>query len=76
MSQLVNSVLTRMGLRIVCTSRPEGVDLNAFKNSCMILSLKELDADQARQAVEQQMGEVQQGREFAEHLLSFSKIRT
>ena len=72
---LVLNVLVRMGQRLITTSRPEGVTLERFKSTFVIISLKPLSEEQAKKAIDQQMQELQTGREFSYNLLQFLSIR-
>ena len=60
------------GIRLIVTSRPEGVQITKYKRHFAIVDLKPLSAQQQQQAVEQQLKEFPEGREFANHLLEFS----
>lgn len=68
--------LAAKGVQLAATSRPEGINLDLFKDSFVVLGLKKLDEDQVRQAVNWQLEESPDGREFSDHLLKFSDIRT
>ena len=72
---LVLNVLVRMGQRLITTSRPEGVKLERFKATFVIISLEPLSEEQAKKAIDQQMQELQTGQEFSYNLLQFLSIR-
>ena len=57
LAHLVIFRLVRMGLRVVVTSRPEGVSLNEFEAHFVIVDLQPLSDEQARSAVERQLDE-------------------
>ena len=75
-AKLVTQVLVPMGIRMVCTSRPDGVDLVQFQDTFVIMRLEELSDEQAKHAIEQQMSMFPEGQEFSRHLLAFSEIRS
>mmetsp|Transcript_2992 Transcript_2992/g.8957 ORF Transcript_2992/g.8957 Transcript_2992/m.8957 type:complete len:1166 (+) Transcript_2992:1503-5000(+) len=74
-SALVCDVLVPFGLRVFCTSRPEGVDIELFKSRFVILDLKPLSEQQQQKAIEVQMQMHPFGKTFSRHLLAFSAIR-
>jgi len=74
-SRFIREVLVPSGLRIVCTSRPEGVELADFKPRFVILDLKPLNDKQQQQAIDFQLEQNPFGKAFAEHLMAFSTIR-
>ena len=52
---LVRDVLVPGGLRVVCTSRPEGVNVRDFESRFVIFDLKPLSEEQQQQALRQQL---------------------
>ena len=54
-SSFVCDVLAPAGVRLVCTSRPEGVRLKDFAARFVIFNLKPLSDEQQRQALRQQL---------------------
>ena len=54
-SSFVCDVLAPAGVRLVCTSRPEGVRLKDFAAHFVIFNLKPLSDEQQRQALRQQL---------------------
>ena len=76
MSLYVREVLVKSGLRVVATSRPEGVPLEPFERQFVILNLEALSAEQQWVAVQTQLAALQgAAREFVQHLSSFTDIR-
>ena len=59
------------GMRIIVTSRPEGVNLKNFQDRFVLLTLEPLSYKQMIAVADHQM----EGDDFFNHLLSFSKIR-
>eukprot|EP00966_Prymnesium_polylepis_P271540 6273580-Prymnesium_polylepis.1 len=74
-SSFVRDALVPYGLRVVCTSRPEGVDIEEFKEHFVIVDLKPLSDDQQKQAIEMQLKLNPFGKTFSENLLRFCEIR-
>eukprot|EP00966_Prymnesium_polylepis_P270616 6251836-Prymnesium_polylepis.1 len=74
-SKLIREVLVPAGHRLVCTSRPEGVNKALFC-SFVVFDLKPLSEQQQQQAVESQLALIPYGRTFSHHLLKFTEIRT
>eukprot|EP00966_Prymnesium_polylepis_P009559 220508-Prymnesium_polylepis.1 len=75
-SSFVRDALVPAGLRVVCTSRPEGVEVDDFKSRFVILDLKPLSEAQQQEAINVQLEQNSFGRIFSKHLLSFSAIRS
>lgn len=72
---LILEQLVPMGLRVVCTSRPEAVELRHFWSRFVIVNLKPLSPSQQQQAMDAQLRAFPAGAQFAHHLTSFVKIR-
>ena len=60
-SSFVREVLVPSGVRVVCTSRPEGVRLKDFSGRFVIFDLKKLTDEQQRIALRQQLATTRQG---------------
>lgn len=58
-------------IRLVVTSRPEGVEKKHFLESFVIVNLKPLSDEQQRKAIGIQL----KGLEFSDHLMAFGAIR-
>ena len=75
LSQTIEDIVLQhiipMGLRVVVTSRPEGVRLHLYRKHFVVLNLKPLSDDQQRAVIEGQLGD----NPFFEHLMRFSAIR-
>ena len=65
-------LLVSIGICVIATSRPEGVDAEKWKESFVIANLKPLSDEQQRQMVASQLGK----NVFFENLAEFTKIRT
>ena len=74
-SRLVREHLVPMGIRLLCTSRPEGVNREDFRAHFVILDLKPLSDEQQKEAISRQLDEHPLGKAFSEHLLAFVAIR-
>ena len=57
--------------RLVVTSRPEGVDLEDYKNRFVVMNLKELSQEQQRNVIQMQLA----GNAFFEHLVNIAECR-
>ncbi len=65
--------LKPLGIRLVITSRPEGIRAVRFASKAFVmLNLKELSPEQQLKAVEAQLG----GNEFFDNLMNVGRIRT
>ena len=65
--------LKPLGIRLVVTSRPEGIRAARFASKAFVmLNLKELSPEQQLKAVEAQLG----GNEFFDNLMNVGRIRT
>ena len=73
--RFVRHVLVPMGINIVATTRPEGVDAAKFESEFTIVMLEPLDAKQIQLAINRQLRDSEQGHEFSDHLLSVLDIR-
>ena len=67
----VHYELVTSGNRLVVTSRPEGVDLEDYKNRFVVMNLKELSQEQQRNVIQMQL----QGNAFFEHLVNIAECR-
>ena len=68
--------LVQKGMRVMATSRPEGVRVADYNAQFVVLDLDPLTQDQQRVAVEQQLESLPDAvKDFASHLLAFSNIR-
>ena len=74
-SRLIRHVLVPFGLRVLCTSRPEGVTLSDFEADFTVFDLAPLSDEQQRQALKVQLNGFPEGRAFSEHLTAFAAIR-
>lgn len=74
-STLIREELVPMGLRCVCTSRPEGVQEELWIDRFMLLDLKKLSDEQQRDAVQRQLDQFPAAKEFSDHLMAFVSIR-
>ena len=74
-SRFVREVLVPEGFRVVCTSRPEGVNLDNFMSRFVVFDLKPLSEEQQREAIQNQLQGFQTGKAFSDHLTAFAAIR-
>ena len=72
-SRFIRQLLVPLGIRVVCTSRPEGVSTDLFSSHFVILNLLALSDEQQRDASARQLGP--HGRDFSDHLMAFATIR-
>ena len=80
LEDFVLSSLAPMRLRLVATSRPEGIRLNEMPQlytGWVVMNLSGLDAGQQRQAIDAQLLQSQDEavREFAKHVMAVGQIR-
>lgn len=74
-SQFVRQ-LVGLGLRVLCTSRPEGIVMSQFADEDFtVLDLKRLGEKQQKAMVELQLHNAPVGKTFTRHLLAFAEIR-
>eukprot|EP00519_Triparma_laevis_P008571 CAMPEP_0182519176 /NCGR_PEP_ID=MMETSP1321-20130603/44958_1 /TAXON_ID=91990 /ORGANISM="Bolidomonas sp., Strain RCC1657" /LENGTH=1957 /DNA_ID=CAMNT_0024727141 /DNA_START=127 /DNA_END=5997 /DNA_ORIENTATION=- len=75
-SRLIREILVPSGVRVICTSRPEGVNAQDFhEEGFTLFDLKKLDDEQQQRAVQSQLVDNPVGQQFSKHLLRFSEIR-
>ena len=67
----VHYELVTSGNRLVVTSRPEGVDLEDYKQRFVVMNLLELSQEQQRNVIQMQL----QGNKFFEHLVNLGECR-
>ena len=72
-SKFIRELLVHRGVRVVCTSRPEGVDLDDFERHFVIFNLQPLSDNQLREVSAKQLGP--SGRDFTSKLMDFADIR-
>ena len=63
--------LARVQVRVLVTSRPEGVQVSTYAKTFVVMNLCELTNEQQRRVINVQM----QGSEFFDHLLSLGEAR-
>ena len=74
-SRFIREVLVPHGLRVICTSRPEGVTIGDFQKDFTVMDLVPISEEQQREALELQLKDSPQGKAFSEHLTAFATIR-
>ena len=67
----VHYELVTSGNRLVVTSRPEGVDMEDYKRTFVVMNLLELSQEQQRNVIQMQL----QGNAFFEHLVNIGECR-
>ena len=67
----VHYELIPSGCRCMITSRPEGVDIDDYKTSFVMMNLRELSEDQQRTVIQMQLA----GNAFFEHLVNIAECR-
>ena len=67
----VHKELVPSGVRVLVTSRPEGVDVTVYMRRFVVMNLCELTNEQQRRVINVQM----QGSEFFDHLLSLGEVQ-
>ena len=68
------TMLVNMGLHVVASSRPEGIDVSRH-SEFVILDLQPLTDAQSRDAISKQLEGFPAGKEFSDHLLGFVAVR-
>lgn len=75
LSRFVREVLVPSGFRVVCTSRPEGVQLDLFEGRFVIFDLNPLSDEQQHSAIQAQLRKFPFAKKFADHVTAFASIR-
>lgn len=75
LTNLIVKVLVPMGLRVFCTSRPEGVQMDLFYNKFVVFNLRPLSKELQAKVLEQHLANIPAGKIFADNLMSYANIR-